>query len=102
MQPNKLFEKCLKILKDRRSNYGEVHESFKRVADLWTYFVKNNSNIHCECDRVYFTARDVALMMALFKISREVNKHSLDNIIDTINYLALYEQNITENNEIQQ
>ena len=40
---------------------------------------------------VYLTSRDVAMLMILFKIAREENKHKRDNITDIIGYAVLAE-----------
>lgn len=65
----------------RRASYGPVKESFTRVAKTWSA-IKN----------VDFTPQDVALMMVAFKICREANSHSQDNLDDICGYTALLEE----------
>lgn len=65
----------------RREAYGDVTESFERVAIVWSALLKHE-----------VTASDVALLMAAFKLCREANRPSHDNRVDAIGYLALKEQ----------
>ena len=76
-----LFDECESIVGDRGQDYGEAKESFSRIAGLWSAYLK-----------IEVSAKDVALMLSLFKIAREQGKPKRDNIVDGINYLALSEQ----------
>ena len=77
---NELFEECKSIIVDRGADYGEAKESFERVASYWSEYLGKKLD-----------GKDVALLMALFKIAREQGKHKHDNIVDAVNYLALTE-----------
>lgn len=76
----KLFNECKEIIIDRGQDYGDAKESFKRIASYWGVYLGRE-----------LTAKDVAMMMTLMKISREQSGKKRDNIIDGINYLALTE-----------
>ena len=75
---------------DRVDSYGPPKESFKRIADYWNVYMN-----HTIGDR-NILPKDVAMLMALFKLAREENKHKEDNIIDAIAYLVLYNNLIKE------
>ena len=78
-----LFVHCQHILNERNAQYGD--KSFERIAKLW--------NIYLE-DKKELSSSDVAMMMVLFKLVREWNDYKLDNIVDAINYLYLYKENL--------
>ena len=76
---------------DRLDSYGIPLESFTRISDQW-----NNYLAHNNIDIENLKPSDVAMMMVLFKLAREENKHKEDNIIDAIAYLVLYNNLIKE------
>lgn len=65
----------------RRSSYGDVQESFGRVANVWSAVL-----------RVPVTAEQVAMCMVGLKLCREANKHNRDNIVDVMGYAGLLQQ----------
>jgi len=88
------------LVGDRRSDYGEANASFKRIADYWNAYLchkrdKIDEAAHEEdlpyefLRGEYLTSHDVAMMMILFKIAREENKHKHDNLADIIGYATL-------------
>lgn len=98
-----ILEEVEKILSgDRRSDYGKASASFKRIADYWNAYLchkrdKIDEAAHEEdlpyefLRGEYLTDYDVAMLMILFKIAREENKHKRDNITDIIGYAVLAE-----------
>ena len=67
---------------DRDMQYGSPEDNFKLIAELWATYLK---------DRLHepgLAARDVAAMMALFKIARIKNGTKSDNWIDLAGYAA--------------
>lgn len=96
-----ILEEVEKILSGaRRSSYGAPKDSFTRIAQYWNvYLTHKRDNIDKAAQEedlpyeflrgAYLTPKDAAMMMALFKIAREENKHSKDNIMDAIGYLTL-------------
>jgi hypothetical protein len=74
---------------ERRQAYGPVKESFDKVAKLWSVAVGKD-----------ITAPQVALMMILFKVARELNAHKSDNLTDIAGYAQL-EENLYEADPIQ-
>lgn len=76
------------ICRERNNEYGEPEYSFSQIAEYWEAYIKHNC-VSPGAD-VDLTARDVALMMALFKIGRlETSEFgSYDSFIDLIGYSA--------------
>ena len=71
---------------DRLDSYGLPNDSFQRVADYWNVYMNHTVG---DGD---ILPKDVAIMMTLFKLAREENKHKEDNIIDMIAYILLYDK----------
>ena len=100
---NQILDEVDKILSgDRRNDYGEASASFKRIADYWnTYLMHKRDKIEQAAHEEdlpyeflrgeYLTDYDAAMMMILFKIAREENRHKRDNIRDIIGYAVLAE-----------
>ncbi len=65
---------------ERREAYGPVKESFEKVAKLWSVAVGKE-----------ITAPQVAMMMILFKVARELHAHKSDNLTDIAGYAQLEE-----------
>lgn len=63
---------------DRKTTYGEVQESFTRIALIWGAILGQP-----------VTATQVALCMIGLKIIREVNKTQRDNLVDIAGYSGL-------------
>ena len=100
-KPYPILEEVEKILGgDRRSDYGEASASFKRIADYWNAYLCHKRDLVDQSAHeedlpyeflrgAYLTSRDVAMLMILFKIAREENKHKHDNLADIIGYAVL-------------
>ena len=65
----------------RQKNYGHPKENFRRIADLWNAYLSNRIAKHG-----LVSVSDVAWMMALLKIARDLNKPTRDNLVDVIGY----------------
>ncbi len=70
---------------DREKTYDHPARNFERTALLWNSYLmaRYGPNIVGELD-VY----DVARMMSLLKLARQIHKHSHDNLVDQIGYIA--------------
>jgi hypothetical protein len=65
---------------DRAKQYGSVKDNFGRWSDL------------CKTVGIDVEPYDLAILMALGKLARQVNKHKRDNIVDAIGYLDIAQQ----------
>lgn len=74
------------ILGNRDKQYGKPEDNFRVISEYWTCYLCNSGR------EVVLSAKDVAVMLALFKIGRETGSHKEDNIIDAIGYLACAEE----------
>lgn len=76
------------ICQERNNEYGEPEYSFSQIAEYWKAYIKHNC-VSPGAD-IDLTARDVALMMALFKVGRLETSgfDSYDSFIDLIGYSA--------------
>lgn len=73
-------KKC--VCGDREQDYGSPERSFDVIARLWNAYLEERMTIMLD-------AKDVALMMALFKIARIMTGHGkADNWVDGCGYLA--------------
>lgn len=73
-----IFDKCKDIIDERGNEYGDLVKSFNRIASYWSIYLDT-----------HITSKDVSMMMALLKMSREQSGHKEDNIIDLINYVSI-------------
>lgn len=79
-----ILEEAQNIVKGSRvEDYGTPEASFSTIAAYWTAYLTT-----CNSPGEALTARDVALMMILFKVARESNKHKRDNLVDIAGYAA--------------
>lgn len=71
----------------RNQQYGKAENSFSRIADYWTNYLK-----HTGISTKGVSEADVGMLMILLKIAREEFEHKHDNIVDIIGYAALVEE----------
>ena len=63
---------------DREQDYGSPESNFKRIANLWSAYLKHS-----------IRPKDVAAMLALLKIARIASGHAKeDNWVDLAGYAA--------------
>lgn len=73
------------VTSGRNKQYGEPEDNFDTIASLWNaYLVGKHS------DGAVITAKDVALMMVLFKVGRILTSTTAkeDSYIDAAGYIA--------------
>lgn len=75
-----LLEADALIHGDRAAQYGNARENFGRWSAL------------CKAMNIQLEPKDIALVMVLGKLAREVNKHKRDNAMDAAGYLGLYDE----------
>lgn len=67
--------KC--VCGQRQEDYGEIEDNFGCIAALWSVYKGTE-----------FTAKDVAMMMALLKIARIKASDKVDSYVDLAGYAA--------------
>jgi Domain of unknown function (DUF6378) len=70
---------------DRNSSYGEPEDNFQRIADFWNVWLQGTLK-----DDLALTKGDVAALMILVKMAREMNAPTPDNKIDLAGYAACW------------
>ena len=65
---------------EKRAAYGKVNKQLRVLADLWTVVIGTP-----------ITPLQVALCLLQLKVSREMHKHSRDNIVDMAGYARVIE-----------
>jgi len=66
---------------DRQKFYGHPKDNHGNTAALWGAYLTRRFGAGVTLD-----ARDVCLMMALLKISRDANRRKRDNLVDIAGY----------------
>jgi len=74
-----ILDECKELSVDRGKFYGTAKDNLERTAEV------------CRAFGLDLKAKDIALIMAANKMARERNVHKHDNLVDMINYLAIYE-----------
>lgn len=70
---------------DRNSSYGEPEDNFQRIADFWNVFLEPQLK-----DGVKLIPGDVAALMIMVKLAREMNAPNEDNKTDIAGYAACW------------
>lgn len=86
MERKEILEQAIKaVCTDRDGQYGSPENNFKVIAEFWTDYLRNSRTLKCGS----ISAKDVAVMMTLFKIARiTTGKHKDDNFVDLAGYAA--------------
>lgn len=71
------------IVGDRNISYGSPTENFKNIGEFWTTRLKHKLK-----DGETITSSDVADLMALLKIARNIANPKRDNAVDLAGYAA--------------
>lgn len=66
---------------DRKNDYGEVTESFVRIAGMWSAYLG-----------IHVSPKDVGNLMIIMKTSRAKTSNKADNQTDTCGYALCIEQ----------
>ena len=79
--PENAAEKAIEVTQERMAKYGHPAKVFRPVSRLWSAYLG-----------ITLTPKDVALMMVLHKMGREMTKAGEDNRVDMHGYLLAYER----------
>lgn len=75
---------------DRQQSYGNPEDTHGVIAELWSGFMMAKLSTGVVDYHAMISPKDVALMMVLFKIGRELNGAGCkDNMVDAAGYIAL-------------
>lgn len=74
-QPSIVAEAQAIVAGDRAADYGDVNQSFTRIASLWSAYTGTT-----------ITPWDVAQMMIMLKVSRAKTSKKRDTLVDIIGY----------------
>ena len=74
-------ESAIEVTRERMDQYGHPREVYRHTAALWSGYLGGT-----------ISPEDVALMMVLFKMGREMNRKGRDNLIDMHGYLLVYDR----------
>lgn len=70
---------------DRQDDYGDMGDSFRRIAGLWSAYLGTHVD-----------AYDVGKMMILLKVSRAKNTNHRDSYIDIVGYVECIDKLLAE------
>lgn len=80
---NVLAEAARVVSGDRQHSYGHPRENHGCTAAMWTAYLTRKYG----ADQHALDARDVCMLNALQKISRDANRPKRDNLIDVAGYM---------------
>lgn len=77
------------VTSDRDGRYGEPEDNFEAIAQLWNAYLISSRRTD-----PYLSAKDVAILMVLFKVGRIATARDLfvDSYIDVAGYIACAEE----------
>ena len=83
----KVLKMARKVINgERQDSYGNPEDSFESIAEFWNTYLDMKA---LDPEYMGITAKDVALMMALFKVAREANQGKQDNLVDAAGYIGI-------------
>lgn len=83
-----IAEEALKIINGERQNvYGDPEDNFAVIARLWTAYLSTEDGSVTRDIRI--EPADVAYMMVLLKLAREITGRKKDNAVDLLGYAML-------------
>lgn len=82
------------IQEDRQNDYGDAEESFGNIAAMWRAYLSRKLGQGVSIDKT-----DVAVMMALMKVSRFAYQRKHDSVLDMASY-ADFALKFTENENV--
>ena len=87
MTKEEILKKAKELISnDRNESHGDAFKNHAEIAEFWNLFLDDKLRPMAD-----ITAKDVAIMMILLKISRsnQGKKFNLDNFVDMAGYSAI-------------
>ena len=75
----------------RQQSYGSPKENLRRIAVLWNVYLEGRQSKEPYFDELQINEEDVAMMMMLLKLARQMNSAKRDNLVDMCGYIRLIE-----------
>jgi hypothetical protein len=84
----KLLDEALRLItEDRHESYGSPTENFQDTANLWNTYLRT-MQLDQESGRITLEPHNIADLMILLKIARNMHAPSWDNYVDIAGYGA--------------
>ena len=81
MTRGKILQEAIDVINgERQDQYGNPEDAFQTIASYWSIYLNLVAPLE---------PKDIALMMALFKIARESYQGKRDNLVDCAGYIGL-------------
>lgn len=79
------------VTTERGGQHGGAEDSFAMIGQLWQTYLRNTNNVRAQyASEIVITPKDVAQMMVLLKIARNVHGQLKDDdFVDQAGYTAL-------------
>jgi hypothetical protein len=98
-----ILRRCLDILKQRETQYGDIVDTFEQTAVAWSSLLRSGGDVISPIDknpetgeietRPILSRKMAALMMASMKLNRAAKPpYDIDHYIDAINYILAAHQ----------
>ena len=86
MRGEKLFKDASNTINgERQDMYGAPEDSFVVISDLWETYLCRRKNL----ENIIISPSDVAFMMVLYKVARQMNQDKRDNLVDIVGYAGI-------------
>jgi len=87
MERGRVLLKAHKLINgERRTQYGDPEDSFEVIAGFWNTYINSRFGAG---EVVDLNKYDIALLMVLMKMSREIEGYKDDNWTDMAGYIGL-------------
>lgn len=83
-----ILKKADKIINgERQDSYGSPEDCFADIAYMWDAYLTVKYKEYLRSSEL--DSADVAFMMSLLKIVRELHNHKEDNLVDCVGYIDI-------------
>lgn len=79
--PTNILREAEEVIFERQGSYDAPENNFRRIMGLWNAYLDGKS------EPLPLNEKDVAMMMVLVKMGREVFQHKRDSLVDMCGYI---------------